>query len=148
MSSHDRLASLTRLQSLRERRERVNVERARSDHSAAEDRYLRSVFCEDEALQALEALIGASSLCLDRWRLSAGKLNHEAKLRNEAMLSMASATEVYDGARDRLHSEVMRSQELGDRTCKALRQFEAKRDEAKLRDVRSLRAALNGRTEV
>lgn len=145
MSAPGRLTALSRLQSLRERRERVNTEHARSALVSSEENYRQSMIREDEANEALVMLCSDPAICLDRWRMSAAQLNLAADCRSQASAEMAKAGQDYDGARDRLKGEIARSQKLGERARKAVRKFEAKKDEAKLRDVRSLRTALIGR---
>lgn len=145
MSRPDRLIALSRLQSLRERRERVNTEHARSALVSSEDKYRQSMIREHEANEALVMLTSDPAICLDRWRMTAAQLNLAADCRSQASAEMATASQDYDGARDKLKGEIARSQKLGERERKAVRKFEERKDEAKLRDIRSLRAALIGR---
>ncbi|MGQ7829960.1 hypothetical protein [Altererythrobacter sp. Z27] len=145
MNLPDRLASLARLQLLRERRERVSTEHARSALILSEEAHRHAMNSEDEIHEALMTLCGVPAMCLDRWSVVAAQLKLAADCTGQASAQMTVAADLYAEAKDRLKGEIVRSQELGDRARKAILKFEAKKDEAKLRDVRSLRNALGER---
>ena len=145
MSPSARLTALSHLQTLRERRERVITEHARSALASSEHNYRQSMILEDEANEALAMLCSDPAICLDRWRMTAAQLNLAADHKSRVSAELAKASEDFDRARDRLKGEIARSEKLGEKARKAVRKFEAKKDEAKLRDVRSMRTALIGR---
>lgn len=144
MKRPDRLATLVRLQQLRERRQRIAAHKAGLSFARHDEASILACKLEEEACSAYEALHAEQYLQLDYRELLAAGLRSATEQRLAADAARSRAELAYQTEVGELRIEAARTRELHEQAGKARRKAAIRQDDLDLRAMRSLRAALLG----